>query len=135
MWLESVQPSWRPSSESTVQMFQFASAAPTRDEQLWDFLHCLASCGIYVDPLYTPDGEIASDTVPHAYGDHGQHVAAVRVNKGATINWWINSTGQVRLDGRPRRIEATASLLRKYFKPYDGKNPEHSQNDSGSTEF
>ena len=109
-------PNWRPKAEHHVEHLSFASAAATRKDRLWDLYHILAMTGVYLDVAYAL-GPLAH-RVNAQHGGGNSHIPSITTSGGASIQWWIESDGRIKVDGRQSVVEELMDRLRDIFPEY-----------------
>lgn len=109
LWLETVQMGWKPASPPGTEHFEYATPCRTRADRLWAF---------YVKTPW-------EDSTNAFHGGGTESVPAVTTKLGPTLNWWINSTGRIKVDGKQIQVSIINSQLAKGFGVFDPSNPTH----------
>eukprot|EP00959_Pyramimonas_sp_CCMP1952_P067735 1413761-Pyramimonas_sp.AAC.1 len=95
-------PGWRDACGPEAIEVCFASTRldGTWEDQMWEWFHSLAYCGIYVDLLYKHTPWEDSHVNAYLKTTSGQQTPAIRVpNLSLTANWYLSHDGRIRLDG------------------------------------
>jgi hypothetical protein len=111
-----LMPDWKPASGPHVKEFQFASAAPSLDECLWDFYLALVPAGYRVRALYK--GSKWEAMINCSEGGGTDWVPSVSTQEGPSINWKVSRDGKVYVQGAMAQADAVRHNLRRSFQEY-----------------